>query len=88
MSGLDMCRYLFIQRSSRKPPASLKKSELGGEHIWIFKLKVKQNMQVYVSKCAKSKEKFSVSTYGQDLDFASIPEDSSQDIAHGDCRVV
>lgn len=45
-------------------------------------------MQVNLSKCAKSTEQFSISTYGQDLDFTSIPEGSNQHTVDADCKVV
>ena len=45
-------------------------------------------MQVNISKSAKSTEQSSVSTYGQDLDFTSIPEDSNQHTVDADCNVV
>jgi len=44
--------------------------------LWLFKTKFKQNIQVSVSKCAKSTEQSSLSSYGQDLDVTSVPADS------------
>lgn len=55
--------------------------------MWLFKLQLEQNMQVNVSECAKSTEQSSVSTYGQDLDFTSIPEESNQHTTDGGCKV-
>lgn len=45
-------------------------------------------MQDTVAKCAKNIMGSSVSSYGQNFCFLSIPEESNQHIVDADCKVV
>ena len=45
-------------------------------------------MQVNVSKCAKNIKGSSVSSYGQNFHFSSIPEESNQYTVDADCKIM